>query len=173
MFALAQRQQQVELLREQRLVVVELLAEQRERLDEGAAAGHDLGAAARELVERGELLHHAYGIVGAEHGDGAGEADARGARGGGRQHDGRRRHGEVGAVVLADAEDVETDLVGQLDLLDQVAQALTRCLGHARHHAGLELAERVDADLHARSVVASTTVCFWRWFVWRALTLNS
>ena len=34
------------------------------------------------------------------------------------------RDGEVGPVVLADAEDVEPDLVGQLDLLDQVAQAL-------------------------------------------------
>ena len=34
--------------------------------------------------------------------------------------------GEVGAVVLADAEDVEPDLVGQLDLLEQVAQPLRR-----------------------------------------------
>ena len=33
-----------------------------------------------------------------------------------------RGDGEVGAVVLADAEDVEADLVGELDLLDEVAQ---------------------------------------------------
>ena len=58
--------------------------------------------------------------------DGAGEADALGARGGGGEHDGGRRDGEVGAVVLADAEDVEADLVGELDLLDQVAEALLR-----------------------------------------------
>jgi hypothetical protein len=32
-------------------------------------------------------------------------------------------------VVLADAEDVEPDLVGQLDLLDQVAQPLMRTDG--------------------------------------------
>ena len=46
------------------------------------------------------------------------------ARRAGREHDGRRRDGEVGPVVLADAEDVEPDLVGQLDLLEQVAQPL-------------------------------------------------
>ena len=40
------------------------------------------------------------------------------------EHDRRRRDGEVGPVVLADAEDVEPDLVGELDLLDQVAQPL-------------------------------------------------
>ena len=42
------------------------------------------------------------------------------------EHDRRRRDGEVGPVVLADAEDVEPDLVGQLDLLEQVAQPLLR-----------------------------------------------
>ena len=40
------------------------------------------------------------------------------------EHDRRRRDDEVGPVVLADAEDVEPDLVGQLDLLEQVAQPL-------------------------------------------------
>ena len=46
------------------------------------------------------------------------------ARGGRGEHDGRRRDDEVGTVVLADAEDVEPDLVGELDLLDEVAHAL-------------------------------------------------
>ena len=46
------------------------------------------------------------------------------ALGGGAQDDGRCRHGEVRAVVLADAEDVEPDLVGELDLLDEVREAL-------------------------------------------------
>ena len=54
------------------------------------------------------------------------QADARGARRGRGEHDGGRRDGEVGAVVLADAEDVEADLVGELDLLEEVAQALLR-----------------------------------------------
>ena len=92
------------------------------------APGHDLGAAAGEQVERREVLEDAHRVVGAEHGDRAGEPDPLRARGGRGEHDGRRRDGEVGPVVLADAEDVEADLVGQLDLLEQVAQPLARAL---------------------------------------------
>ena len=44
------------------------------------------------------------------------------------EHDRRRRDDEVGPVVLADAEDVEADLVGELDLLDQVRAAAARRL---------------------------------------------
>ena len=40
------------------------------------------------------------------------------------EHDRRRRDREVGPVVLADAEDVEADLVRELDLLDQVREPL-------------------------------------------------
>ena len=49
----------------------------------------------------------------------------------GGEHDGGRRDGVVGPVVLADAEHVEPDLVGELDLLDQLAQAAlrARCRG--------------------------------------------
>ena len=43
-----------------------------------------------------------------------------GPRGGCGEHDCRRRHGEVGPVVLADTEDVEPELVGELDLLHEV-----------------------------------------------------
>ena len=46
----------------------------------------------------------------------------------GGQDDRRRGDDEVGAVMLADAEDVEADLVGELDLLDQVAQPLRRLI---------------------------------------------
>ena len=65
-----------------------------------------------------------------------------------REHDGRRRDGEVGAVVLADAEDVEADLVGELDLLDQVAQPLAGADRAARSPGRAELGEGVDAELH-------------------------
>ena len=44
-----------------RLTAIE--AEKRERLDEGAPAGHDLGPAAREQIERGEVLEDADGIA--------------------------------------------------------------------------------------------------------------
>ena len=64
---LAQREQQVELLGEELVVVVEVVAEEREGLDERAAAGHDLGAPAGEQVERREVLEDAHGVVRAEH----------------------------------------------------------------------------------------------------------
>jgi hypothetical protein len=63
------------------------------------------------------LLEHAYWIVGAQHAHCAREADRLRAFRSGGEHDGGRRDGEVWTVVLADAEDVETDLVGQLDFL--------------------------------------------------------
>jgi hypothetical protein len=61
------------------------------------------------------LLKHAHWIVGAQHADRAREADRLRAFRRGGEHDGGRRDREVRPVVLADAEDVETDLVGQLD----------------------------------------------------------
>ncbi len=73
----AQREQHPQLLLEQLVVVLEVVAEQRERLGERPAAGHDLGAAAREQIDRGEILEHPDGIVGADHRDRAREPDAR------------------------------------------------------------------------------------------------
>lgn len=66
------------------------------------------------------------------------------ARGGGRQRNGRRRDGVVGAVVLADAKDIEADLVGQLDLLEEVAQPLCRADFQA------DVGESVEAKFHSR-----------------------
>ena len=66
------------------------------------------------------------------------------------EHDGRRRDGEVGPVVLADAEHIEADLVGELDLLDQIADALLRAddgAGRVRR----ALSEGVDAEFHGAS----------------------
>ena len=48
----------------------------------------------------------------------------------------------VVAMVLADAEDVQPDAVGQLDLLDQLREPALRCDARA------QVAERVDAELH-------------------------
>jgi hypothetical protein len=145
----AGRWRQVELLGEQLVVVVEVVAEQREGLDERAAAGHDLGAPAGDEVERGERLEDAHGVVRAQDADRAGEPDA--PRAGRRrgEHHGGGRHREVGAVVLADAEDVEPHLVGERDLLDEVAHPLAGGDRPARPRVRRDLAERVDAQLHA------------------------
>ena len=110
---LADRQQQLELLGVEVVVVAQVLAEERERLGERAAPGHDLRAAAGEQVDGRELLEDAHRVVGAEHRDGAGEADPLGDRRARAEHDGRRGDRVVGPVVLADREHVEPELVGE------------------------------------------------------------
>ena len=80
-FAVAQLQQQVELFGEQRVVVAEIVAEQREGFDEGAAPRHDLGAAAGKQVERRELLEHPHRIVRRQHRHRAGQLDLLGPLG--------------------------------------------------------------------------------------------
>jgi hypothetical protein len=59
----AQPEQQLQLLGEERVVVVELVAEEREALDERPAARHDLRAPVGDEVERGELLEDAHRVV--------------------------------------------------------------------------------------------------------------
>jgi len=84
---LAQRQQQIELLGEQLVVVVEIEPEQREGFDERSTAGHDLGATLGDQIERRELLKDTHRIIRAEHRDGAREPDPRGPRRSGGEHD--------------------------------------------------------------------------------------
>ena len=74
--------------------------------------------------------------------DRAAEADPLGLRGDRGERDRRRRDREVGAVVLADAEHVEPELVGQLGFLEQVLQPL---LGRDRPDVG----EGDQSELHA------------------------
>ena len=116
------RREERQLLLEQVVVVVERIAEERKRLGERAAAEDHLGAAVRHGVEGGEALVDADGIVGAEDGDGRAELDPLGAGGDGGEDDLGRADGEVGAVVLADADEVDADLVGQLGFGDDVAE---------------------------------------------------
>jgi hypothetical protein len=129
----------------------EVLPEARERLDERAAPGHDLRPAAGDEVDGRERLPDTDRVVRAEGGDGAREPDALRAGGRGAEHDRRRGHGEVRPVMLADAEDVEADLIGEPHLLEQVAQALLRADGAPRRRVGRDLTERVEAELHRRN----------------------
>jgi hypothetical protein len=72
------------------------------------------------------LLEHAHRIGRAEHRHGARQANAPSARRGGRQDHRRCRVEELLAMVLADAEHVESDLIGTFDLVEQIAHALRR-----------------------------------------------
>ena len=127
------RQQQVELLGEQLVVVVEVVAEQRERLGERAAPGHDLGAPAGEQVDGGEVLEHAHGVVRADSTVTALVSRIRAVR------------AATAASTTAGAEtaksgrwcsptpnDVEPDLLGELRLLDQLRAAAAARPPHPR-----------------------------------------
>ena len=77
----AELEEEVELLGEELVVVLGVVAEERIGLDEGAAADDDLGASLGDEVEGGEVLEDADWIVGAEHRYRGGKADVLGARG--------------------------------------------------------------------------------------------
>src|SRR5688572_28468227 len=143
---LENRGEHLELLLEQRLVLVEAVAEKRERLREGAAAQNDFGAAVRHGVEGGEALKDANRVVRAEHRDRGAKPNAARATGDRGEDDLGRRDGEVGAVVLADADEVDAQLVGEHGLVDDVAKDLG-----VRKRAALgvdgDVAERVQPEL--------------------------
>ena len=71
-----------------------------------------------------------------------------GALGGGGQQHRRRRGEEIRPVMLADAEHLQADLIGQLDLLHQVAQPLRRARGLPGGRVRRVLDEGIDADFH-------------------------
>ena len=136
--------EEVQFFLEQDLVVRQVQAEQREGFNEGAAPQHDFGAAFRNGINGGEALEDADGVIGAEHGHGGSEPDVLGPGcGGGQEHLGGR-DGEVPAVVLPHAKGVESDVVRQFRLLQQLPQHL-----RMRHRVPV----RVDADV-AESVQA-------------------
>src|SRR5260370_41811612 len=82
-----QAREQVELLLEQVLVVVEVVPEERERLNQRAAAGDQLGPAIRHRVEGRKLGVHPNGVLGAQDGDGSAEPYAFGSAGNRGQDD--------------------------------------------------------------------------------------
>jgi hypothetical protein len=133
---------------EQGVVVVEVVAEQRKGFDERAASRHDLGAPAGQKIERGKLLVDPHRIVRAQHRHCRAQADGLGALGGGGQHDGGRGAEKIRPVMLADAEHFEADLIGELDLVHQIAEPLRRRQRLSGGRVRRVLDKRVDADLH-------------------------
>jgi len=135
--------------------LVERIAEQREAFGEGAAPQDRLRPARRQRVERREPLIDADRIVGRQHRDRRGEPDAAGARRDRRQHRLGRGDGEIGAVMLADAEHIDARLIRQHRLLDRVADRLGRVDGNAGRLG--HVAERIEPEFrHHRSTLAVT-----------------
>lgn len=114
-FRLAQLEQQFQFFDKEFVVIAQIVAEEREGFDEGAAPSHDFRAALGDEIKGGEALEDAHGIVGTEHGDGAAEADVFGARRRGSEDDRGRGGNEIRPVVLTQGEDIEANLIGELD----------------------------------------------------------
>lgn len=146
--ALAQPQQQVELLGEQRVIVRQALPEDGKRLGECAAARDDLGAAVADQVESGEVLVDADGVQHAQHRDRAGQPDGLGAGGDGGEDDGRGGHREGMRVMLAECEQVQAEPLGELGVADDLANALDGGKGPAGAGVGLDVAEGQDSEFH-------------------------
>ena len=147
----AKLQEQVELLGEKGVIVLHGEAEQRIGLAERSAPDDDLGASFRDEVERREFLKDADRIGGAEHGDGAGQADLPRPRGGGGQDHSGRRVEEFLAMMFADAEHIEPDTVGDLHFVEQTLHPFGGRNDFPRRRIGDDRREAVDADFHAAS----------------------
>src|SRR5205823_275697 len=99
--------------------------------------------------ERRELLEQADRVRSAQDRDRAGEANVCGACGRCGQDDWWGRVEELAAMVLADAEHIQADLVGALDALEQFAQSCGRTGGEAGVVEGG--GETIDSDLHLKA----------------------
>ena len=101
---LADFKKQLQLFREQRIVIFEAKSKERKRIDERPAPDDHFRAPAGDQVERCELLKHAHRICRAQNGDGAGETNPLRSCSGSAQNHGRCGVEKVFPMVLADAE---------------------------------------------------------------------
>jgi hypothetical protein len=90
---------------------------------------------------------HPDRVVGGEHRDRRAEADALRPRGDRCEQDLGRRDGEIGAVMLAKADDIDAELVRKHRFLDDVADDL-RMGQQTAVGAGGDVAERVEPQFN-------------------------
>jgi hypothetical protein len=111
-------------LGKERVIVPHLEAKQRIGFPERAPANDDFGATFRDQVEGRELLKHPHRVSGAQDRDCARESDSFRASSRRRQDDRWRRIQELGAVVFAHAEHVESYAISDLDLIKKIGHAI-------------------------------------------------
>src|SRR6266550_4011055 len=140
-------EQQIELLRKQRVVVLQSKTEQREGVNERTTAYDHLRAPLRNEIECGEILEYSHGIGRAQDRYRAGETNAARSRRRRCENDGRRGIQEILTMVFSDSEDIQSDLISVFDLLDQVTQALR----FTERSTGVSVRgrEAINSDLHS------------------------
>ncbi|MET4826931.1 hypothetical protein ABH972_004520 [Bradyrhizobium ottawaense] len=141
-----QGSKQVQLLLEQLFVFAQVETEQRKGFSERAAAEDHLGASVGERVQRGKALEDADGIVRRQHRYGRAEMDALGPRCDRGEHGLRRGDRKIGAVVFAEADEVEAEFVGQHRFVDDVADHL-RVRKHGACGIPGDVAKSIQSEL--------------------------
>ena len=143
-----QFQQHAQLFVEEGVVIRCVVAEQRVGLDERAAPGDDLGAAAGYEIQGGELFEEPHRVLGGEHGYGSAQPQVGGLAGNRSQHYFGGGQGEVAAVVLAQAQEAEARLVGKLGQPNDLFQPLVRRLGQPGLSVAGQFTESKNANVH-------------------------
>jgi hypothetical protein len=101
-----------------------------------------------DQVQSGKFLKDSDWVRRAENGHGACKANVFCARSRCAQDDRRSRIHELTTVVFPDAKDIEANLVGQGNLIQQIVHALDSANGQTRSRVRDDCSEAVDADLH-------------------------
>ncbi|BAC18830.1 hypothetical protein [Corynebacterium efficiens YS-314] len=116
--------EEIEAFVEQQFIVLEIETEQREGFDEGAATQGDLRAVVGDRIHGGPTFEDAHRIIGGQHGHRGGHLQPFGLGQDRGHHDVRRGDGVVGAVVFTETDEINTDLLREYGLVDDVTQGL-------------------------------------------------
>jgi hypothetical protein len=137
--------EEVKAFLEKLVIVLQLMPEKRVTFGKGPAPEDRLGATVGQGVQRRESLEDPDGIVGGKDGDGGAKLDAPGPAGNGGKHDLGRGDREIGAVMLAQANEINPDFIGKRGLVQNLAQHAVHGL---RPTVGTDrdIAERVEAE---------------------------
>ena len=141
-------QQEVELLREQSILVRQIVAEQREGLGEDAAPGDHLGASARQEVDGGEVLEYPHRVRRAQDGHRARQPNPRRHLRDGSQHDRSGGDRKIEPVMLAEGEHRKAGRIREFGGGEDLLQALLRADGFSVGPTRRQLTERIKSNLH-------------------------
>ena len=146
MLVLADLQEEIEFLGEERVIVFQPETKERKRLD-GRTAAHDhFRAPSRQEIERREALKDSDRVGRAEDRDRARETDAPRPCRRGRENDSGSGIEELPTMMFPDAKAVQARLIGVDDLFDEVLQTVLRA--HRTTGVVERGREAVDPYLH-------------------------
>ena len=134
----------IKALLEKLFVVVQIMAKEGIAFGKRPAPEDGFGPAVRQGVQGRKPLEYPHGIIGGKDGDGGAKLDPAGAPGDGGKHDLGCGDGKVGAVVFAQANEINADFVGEGGLVQHLTQGDVHGLRRAVR-AVADIAEGIEA----------------------------